>query len=109
MITHLLILVLLKKKNKSEIKLQKKALSLKNIIVYKPKWTPNYFYSREIFLMHRKERINNIKKNILKKKLEKNNSFQPKINTHSREITNEENTYTPIYLRAIEYQNQKKS
>ena len=96
------------KKNKSEIKLQKKALSLKNIIVYKPKWTPNYFYSREIFLMHRKERINNIKKNILKKKLEKNNSFQPKINAYSREITNEENTYTPIYLRAIEYQNQKK-
>ena len=99
------------KKSNSVINLKKTKIHLKNVVIYRPKWTPNYFYKHEIFLKQRKERINNAKKYRLNKKLEENYSFQPEINLYSKENITEinNNTYTPIYLRSIEYNNLKKA
>ena len=94
-----------KKKPKNIIKLQK--ISLKNMIIYKPKRTPKQFYEHEIFLQKRKERINNSKKN---KKIElENMNYQsiPTIDPVSVEIINQIDNYVPIMKRSVEYKNQK--
>ena len=94
-----------KKKPKNKIKLQK--ISLKNMIIYKPKRTPKQFYEHEIFLQKRKERINDSKKN--KKIVIENMNYQsiPTINPVSVEIINQTENYVPIMKRSVEYKNQK--
>ena len=95
-----------KKKPKNVIKLQK--YNLKNMIIYKPKWTPKQFYEHEIFLQKRKERINNSKK--AKQIQAESRKYQsiPTINPVSIEILNQTESYVPIMKRSIEYKNQKR-
>ena len=94
-----------KKKNETLIELQKK--SLKNVIIYKPKWTPKHFYEHEMFLQKRKERINYSKKIKQLETEERNYTSIPTINPLSIEIINQTETYIPIMKRSIEYKNQK--
>ena len=94
-----------KKKPKTLIKLRK--VSLKNMVIYKPKWTPKYFYEHEMFLQKRKERIINTKKNKQLELESRNYTSFPNINPVLIEIANQTDSYVPIIKRSTEYQNQK--
>ena len=94
------------KKPKTVIKLHK--TSLKNMTIYRPKFSAKQFYEHEIFLQKRKERINNSKKIKQQEKENENNKSIPTINPLSNEYMLQRNiSYIPIERRAIEYRNQR--
>ena len=95
------------KKPKNIIKLQK--ICLKNMTIYKPKWTPKHFYEHEMFLQKRKERINLSKKNKQIKKLDENYKPTPTINPLPTEIITPTKKYIPIIERSIDDRNKKLS
>ena len=92
-------------KPKTTTKLQK--ISLKNMIVYRPKFSAKYFYEHEMFLKKRKERINNSKKIKKQEKEQENNQLVPTINAYSNKLIEQNNSYIPIIKRTIEYRNQR--
>lgn len=93
------------KKPKTITKLQKK--TLKNMIVYRPKFTAKHFYEHEMFLKKRKERINNSKKIKQELKEEENNKLIPTIDSFSNKLILQNESYIPIMKKSIEYRNQR--
>ena len=93
------------KKPKAITKLQK--ISLKNMIVYRPKFTSKHFYEHEMFLKKRKERINNSKKIKQELKEEENNKLIPTIDSFSNKLILQNESYVPIVKKSIEYRNHR--
>ena len=93
-----------KKKKKNIIKTNK--IVKKNMIIYKPKWTPKQFYQHEIFLVKRKERINDSKKTKQFERENRNYKYISYIDPLSVEMINK-TEYVPITRRSVEYRAQK--
>ena len=94
-----------KKKTKNLIKLEK--IYRRNMIIYKPKWTPKQFYQHEIFLQKRKERINISKKTKQIERENRNYKQIPTIDPLSIDIINKTESYIPLIRRSVEYGAQK--